>query len=237
MTAENIQLTDQQLRAKFRNDAEGAQRDKVNGRGGQAGYGPSKTGRVGASSGSGSGEHLPYGADIGSLIAQSQGDPRVMKMIQAILQAQTMGPRNAYASDQFGKMQAAFNPPGADPRPQTGNVAHGSRGGAMKMGTYGADGQRNPDYENRLADERSARNRQTTLNQDYDQEGRMNQLKLSILQKLQGGYGRSNMTNQTRVRDSQQVFNNAGAPQIVPIHETETMSQGFSPQDILSLFR
>lgn len=166
--------------------------------------------------------------NLAMLLKAGGGDPSVKEYIRRMLMGQaTSGPGSLFGQSNRAWASAAFNPPGADVRAGAGarSGGGGHMQGAMQRGSVPANSQRNPDYEAKLQDQRAARNRQSTLDQDYNQSQRMDQGRLSLLQQIMNkvGGGRSNTSSR------EEIFNNAGGPQVMQLHS----QQSFSPQDLL----
>lgn len=175
-------------------------------------------------------------SDIAALLQAAGGDPHVQEYIRARLEGQAT-PALSYMGN-FNRMKqaAAFNP---DPAPvnRQGRAAGGgsTHAGMPKVKPQGESYQ----FRDRYQDNRQFNNRQRSMNQDVDQADRMNQIKLSLLQKLmgQGGYAGSNMFKTSTDSTREELFNNAGGPQAVPLKQHTVTQNSFSPQDILALFR
>lgn len=175
---------------------------------------------------------------IAQLVQAGQGDPRIMKYIQAKLTSGLNRPGTDPRDRTEAMYQAAaFNEPGADVRGRPGRPGGGgsSRSGMSQVKPQGESYQ----FRDRYQDNRQFNNRQRSMNQDVDQADRMNQIKLSLLQKLmgQGGYAGSNMFKTSTDSTREELFNNAGGPQAVPLKQHTVTQNSFSPQDILALFR
>jgi hypothetical protein len=160
-------------------------------------------------------------AQLAALMNAGGGDPAMRNYI-----AQTLGQWRGPYTYNLDKRAAAFNPPGANIQPGVGG--HGSArtsGGAIQQGSFGMNlNHPSQQYQDRYNDERSARNRQTSLNQDFSNEQRMNNERLRLLHQIMGGVGGRNSTSMR-----EEVFNNAGGPQVMQLHS----QQSFSPQDLL----
>lgn len=161
---------------------------------------------------------------VAQLFAAGKGDPRILKYIQEKLMSGLSRP-GVSPMDRFeaNKQAAAFNPSGA-------NVSAGA--GARSVGGNGSSGALSANrgsgpsrfFMDQYSDKRDAANRQTQMNQDFDQQHRTMQDRMSLLKQIMGGInggaGRST---------TEQIFNNAGGPQVVKLHSTQSLS----PQDLL----
>lgn len=189
--------------------------------------------RIGGASGHG---FSPQGSggmgpeQLALLLKNGGGDPSVSAYIHDML-AQWASPFNYNASLKASR----FNPPAAMPGNPVGGTAHGQRTLGFTNGTNIDLGARKQRYEQGYQDKRGSANRQNTLDQDYRQAERMQNMKLALAQHILGQYGRSNLLKSTSTHNYSQLFNNAGGPQVIPMSETTTTQNSFSPQDILSL--